>query len=327
MTRISSPLFSFDRLPELVEHVRAGVVHVSFEGAEGTGNGSGFLIQPLAADGAGAVVVTNAHVARGASRLWVRLHDGGEEEATVRLCDDSTDLALLSISIEPACTLELRPINNVRIGEFAIAIGSPYGLEGTVTAGIVSGLDRTMPAPNRVPIENMVQTDALINPGNSGGPLIGLDGRVIGVNDQTIVSTESGASGLGFAIPSDTVRLVYDEIVETGNDYVVRASLASRTVLRPFSFDERRLYAQKAGAMVTADPPARSPAAVAGLRRGDIIVAFNGRRVDEPGVLYAALDRRVIDVACDLEFIRDQSRQKTTVTPKERPLTNLRRNV
>jgi serine protease Do len=308
------------QLPELIERVRAGVVHVEFEGSQGIGNGSGFVIEPLGSDEAEGVVVTNAHVARGASRLWVRLRDGREDEAQVRLCDDSTDLALLSMSISSGAALPLRLLDEVRVGEFVIAIGSPYGLEGTVTMGIVSGLDRTMPAPNRVPIENMIETDALINPGNSGGPLIGLDGHVIGVNDQTIISADSGASGLGFPIPADTVHQVYEEIVETGNDYVVRASLAARTSLRPFSFEERRRFGQKAGALVVADPPHGTPAAGAGLRRGDVIVSFNGVVVDEPGDLYAALHRRVIGVECDLEYLRGEDRKRTTVVPKERPL-------
>ena len=317
--------FSIDRLPELVAHVRPGVVHVEFERSEGAGNGSGFMIAPLPGDEAEGIVVTNAHVARGAERLWVRLHDGREDEAHVRLCDDSSDLALLSISIRPGCTLPLRPLDDVRVGEFAIAIGSPLGLEGTVTAGIISGLDRTMPAPNRVPIHDMIETDALINRGNSGGPLIGLDGKVIGVNDQTIISAETGATGLGFAIPSETVRLVYEEIVQTGNDHVVRASVAARTALRSFTYDERRRFAQKAGALVVADPRESTPAGEAGLRRGDIIVSFDGRLVDEPGDLYAALSRKVIGVECELEYLRDDNRHRTKVVPTERPLTHPQR--
>jgi serine protease Do len=100
----------------------------------------------------------------------------------------------------------------------------------------------------------MIQMDALINPGNSGGPLIGMDGVVLGVNDQTIVSPETGASGLGFAIPSETVRLVYSEIVETGNNYVIRGTLAMKTAAQPFDFDERCQYRQKGGAIIVSHP-------------------------------------------------------------------------
>jgi len=311
---------ALEGLPGLIADVRSAVVHVEFEGPDGGGNGSGFMIHRLDGDNAAGIVVTNAHVARDATRLCVRLYDGCEDEAHVRICDDSTDLALLSISITAGRELDLRPVADARVGEFVIALGSPYGMEGTVTAGIISGLDRTMPAPNRVPIENMIQTDALINPGNSGGPLIGLDGRVVGVNDQTIISRATGASGLAFAIPSDTVRLVYEEIMETGNDFVVRASLSARTTLREFSFEERRRFSQKAGALVVADPPESTPAAQAGLRRGDIIVSFNGLLVDEPGDLYSALGRKVIGTPCELDFLRDQKRHRVTVVPRRRPI-------
>jgi serine protease Do len=310
-----------ERIPALVTEVQPGVVHIAFDGPEGPGNGSGFMIEPVGGDDSPGVVVTNAHVVRGASQIWVRLHDGSEDIARVRVCDESTDLALLTVSIPSATPLSMKPLGDVRVGEFVIALGSPYGLERTVTAGIISGLDRMMPAPNRVPIENMIETDALINPGNSGGPLIGLDGRVVGVNDQTIMAPTGGSTGLGFAIPCDTVRIIYEEIVETGNDYVIRATLMARTSLRPFSFEERKRYRQKAGAALIADPPAGTPAAVAGLRGGDVIIAFNGHVIEEPGDLYSALDRTVIGHSCQLEYLRGQKRERTIVVPCKRSNT------
>jgi S1-C subfamily serine protease len=313
-----SALTGLERIPALVSEVQPGVVHVSFEGPGGPGNGSGFMIQPLGEDDSPGVVVTNAHVARCSSRLCVRLHDGSEDIARVRLCDDSTDLALLTVSIPSAAPLSLKLLSETNVGEFVIAVGSPYGLERTVTAGIISGLERTMPAPNRVPIENMIETDALINPGNSGGPLIALDGRVVGVNDQTIMAPAGGSTGLGFAIPADTVQAVYAEIVETGNDYVIRATLMARTSVRAFSYEERKRYKQKAGAMLVAEPAAGTPAAVAGLRRADVIVAFNGHMVDEPGDLYSALDRHVIGQSCELEYLRGQNRFRTAIIPTKR---------
>jgi S1-C subfamily serine protease len=323
---IAIPPAGLLKIPDLVEQIRPAVIHVQFEREDGGGNGSGFMIEPLPKDPAEGIVVTNAHVAKGASRLTVRLLDGYEAEAAVRVCDDSTDLALLSIGVSAGRELELRPLASVRVGEPVIAVGSPYGMEGTVTAGIVSGLDRTMPAPNRVPIENMIQTDALINPGNSGGPLIGADGRVIGVNDQTIIGPETGASGLGFAIPSDTVRLVYEEIIETGNAFVIRATIAMRTTLRPFSYEERKRFGQKAGAVVVSVPGAEGPAAAAGIRKGDIVVSFNGRLVEEPGALYSELNRKVIGVPCVIEYIRDRARHSGSVVPKQRPVRSTKEN-
>jgi serine protease Do len=215
--------------------------------------------------------------------------------------------------------LELRAVRDVRIGEPVIALGSPYGLSGTVTLGIVSGLDRTMPAPNGIPIDNMVQTDALINPGNSGGPLVGFDGAVVGVNDQTIIMPGTGATGLGFAVPADTVRSVYEEICATGLPYVRRASLGVSTGLRAFTGEERARWGQHAGALIVADPRAGGPAAAAGLRRGDVIVAFDGEPVDEPGALYRLLDRDSIGRTCPLVAVRDGRRIEISVVPGERP--------
>jgi serine protease Do len=311
----ASDRFTIDRLPELVRHVQAGVVHIDFTGPAGGGNGSGFSIEPLAGDVVGGIVITNAHVANGADELRVRFSDGREQRASIRVCDDSSDLAILTVAEPAPAVLPLRSLVDVQVGEYVIAIGSPYGLEGTVTAGIISGLDRTMPAPNRVPIENMVQTDASINPGNSGGPLIGLDGRVIGVNDQTLIGADHLGTGLGFAIPSDTLKLIYEEIVETGQAFVTRASIATRTVLRRFDADERQHFGQKAGAAIVSPPRPDTPAARAGLRQGDIIVALNDVVVDEPGDLFAALNRRVIGVECTIAYLRDQQRQTTTIVP------------
>lgn len=308
---------SLSALPDLVERVRPAVVHVEASGGETDGGGSGFAIASRADDDP-CVIVTVAHVVRDASRVNVRFYDDTEHRAEVRLRDESTDLAFLRVPSVPIRTLELRPLAEVRLGELVMAIGSPYGLEGSITLGIVSGLDRTMPAPNRVPIDNMIQTDALINPGNSGGPLIGLDGLVVGVNAQSGVGPEPGSSGLAFAIPGETVRLLHDEICETGQDRVVRATLAASTTLRPFTFEERERWRQRAGALVVHDPQPGTPAEAAGLRRGDVIVSFDGCVVDEPGDLYRLLDRRAIGRKSAVEYIRDGERLEASVVPRER---------
>jgi S1-C subfamily serine protease len=138
-------------IPDLVDLVRPAVVHIEAASRSGRWNGSGFMIHPSSTDTARGVVVTNAHVARGAEELIVRLQGGYEERASTRVCDESTDLALLSIDVAAARDLPLRALDDVRVGEQVIALGSPYGMEGTVTAGIVSGVGRSMPAPNRGP--------------------------------------------------------------------------------------------------------------------------------------------------------------------------------
>jgi serine protease Do len=309
---------TLETLPELVAAVRPAVVHIDVETENASGNGSGFSIAVHESDDAAAVIATNHHVVGDARDIIVRLYDDTEHRATVRLLDPSTDLALLEIPEPALLSLELRPLGDVRVGEAVMAIGSPYGFEGTVTTGIVSGLDRTALAPGTdVPIDNMIQTDAVINPGNSGGPLIGLDGRVIGVSDQGIIGPH-GYTGTSFAIPAETVGVAYREICETGEDRIQRASLGVSTAIRRFTFDERRRWRQRAGALVFSEPRTGGPAAKAGLRKGDVIIALDGQIVDEPGDLYRMLDRSRMNRPCALAFLRGGERHDTTVTPHER---------
>jgi serine protease Do len=310
---------ALDELPDLVDAVRGAVVFVGVKGPDGAGNGSGFAIDPNPDDRAAAVVVTNSHVVERCEECKVLLEDGSEFDATVRLSDRITDIALLDVPERLDATLDLRPLAEVRIGEPVIAIGSPFGLTGTVTTGVVSGLNRSMPSPSGIPIDNMIQTDALINPGNSGGPLLGLDGRVLGVNDQVRVNTALfGSSGLGFAIPADTVRALYDEICETGDNEIRRGSIGVRLQFRSFRGAERSRWKQKGGAIVTDEPLAESPAVASGLHRGDVIVGFEGAAVEEPGAVVRLLNRSCIGRACTLSFIRDNTLHEVEITPRPR---------
>jgi serine protease Do len=310
---------TLDELPDLVDAVRTAVVFVGVKGPEGTGNGSGFAIDPDPNDAAAAVVVTNSHVVDGCEECKVLLEDGSEFEATVRLSDPVTDIALLDVSERLAATLELRPLAEVRIGESVMAIGSPFGLTGTVTTGIVSGLNRTMPSPSGIPMDNMIQTDALINPGNSGGPLLGLDGRVLGVNDQVRVNTAlAGSSGLGFAVPGDTVQALYDEICETGENRIHRGSIGLRLQFQSFHGPERSRLGQKGGAIVVDEPLAGSPAFLSGLHRGDVIVRFNSHPVQEPGAMVRLLNRTCIGRECSLTYLRENALSEIEITPRGR---------
>ena len=308
-------------LPSLIERVRAAVVYVAVKGERGVGNGSGFAIEPLANDGAAGVVITNMHVVDGCTTCSVLFDDEGglDLPAQVRATDPSTDVAILELAVRAPQTLGLRALAEVRVGEPVMAIGSPFGLAGTVTTGIVSALGRTMPAPNGIPIDNMVQTDALINPGNSGGPLIGLDGRVLGVNDQVRVNDVlHGSSGLGFAIPADTVLNVYREICATGERFVRRASIGVRLQYAAFSGEQKRLWGQRGGAIVIDEPESTSPAAKAGLHRNDIVIELDGERVFEPAAMFRLLDRSRIDRDCAISFVRDGSRLEACVRPRPR---------
>jgi S1-C subfamily serine protease len=311
---------TLETLPDLIEQVCVAVVDVRVSGGAGSGNGSGFAIEPAANDKDAGVIVTNAHVVAGGDSYTVRFHDGSECEAEIRLDDPSTDVALLRVPDQPPAFLPLRPLAQVRVGESVIAIGSPYGLDGTVTSGIVSGLNRTMPAPNGIPIDNMIQTDALVNPGNSGGPLIGFDGLVVGVNDQVRVNNVlQGSSGLGFAIPGDTVLAVYDEIYETGATAIRRAAIGVNLRLQFIPPEQLAAVSQRTGALVVDDPLAGSPAGAAGLRRGDVIVALDGVPVTAPGAIFRLLDRTRIAKQCEVRFLRDGSPQTAAIVPGERP--------
>lgn len=310
---------ALESLPDLVQEVLPCVVHIDVAGPEEPGNGSGFCIAPREDDSAACVVVTNAHVVSGGEAWTVRFYDDTEHEASLRVVDASTDVAILTVADPPLRTLDFRPLGAVRVAEPVFAVGSPYGLAGTVTSGIVSGLDRTMFAPNGIPMDNMVQTDALISPGNSGGPLVGLDGLVIGVNAQVRLDERRGApSGLGFAIPGDAVRAVYDEICTTRESRLRRATLGTRTQLRSFTPEERARWRQRAGAVVIDEPPEGTPAHAGGLRRGDVIVGLDGEVVDEPGALYRLLDRTRIGCECGVELVRAGERLRVTVVPRER---------
>ena len=248
---------------------------VAFIQNRGNGaSGSGFLM-----DGRGHVV-TNEHVVDGGRAFTVRFGEEGDPlPARLVGTDPSTDLAVLEIAPDeiPAETkpLELGSSEQLRPGDVAIAIGSPFGLSGTVTTGIISALDREIQAPNGFAISGVLQTDAAINPGNSGGPLLDAEGRVIGVNSQ-IASSSRQSSGVGFAVPVDTVKEVVPQLLEGGE--IERAYVGVSTTLAP----------EDEGAVVAAIAP-DGPAADSDLRPGDRITALEGREIKEPSDLSSAV--------------------------------------
>ena len=198
---------------EIYERSAAGVVDIAVTGGGGgfgqtAGEGSGFVLDKEGS------IVTNAHVVEGAGTITVTFANGEEAPATLVGADESTDVAIIDVDLpsEELTPLGLGTSADVEIGDPVVAIGSPFGLAGTVTSGIVSALDRTVDSPNGYPIAGAIQTDAAINPGNSGGPLLDATGKVIGVNAQ-IASNSGGNDGVGFAIPIDTVRQVAEKLV------------------------------------------------------------------------------------------------------------------
>jgi S1-C subfamily serine protease len=251
-------------------------------------------------------IVTNFHVLSGASEAGVRLNDGREFNAALRGVSPAHDLAVLRIETDgnrPAA-LPVGTSGDLKVGQKVFAIGNPFGLDWTLTTGIVSALDRSLPtADERNLIEHLIQTDAAINPGNSGGPLLDSAGRLIGVN--TLIYSPSGAyAGVGFAVPIDTVARVVPQLITQGE--YRRPALGIEV-----DEDLNRVITQRLGVQGVAvlRVPPGSAAAAAGLRGvvvsndgrvtpGDIIVALNGEKVDSVPLLLARLDElRVGDTA------------------------------
>jgi serine protease Do len=262
---------------EVVQRVAADPFESMFGGRSGTqtqaGLGTGFIMR---GDG---VIVTNAHVIAGATRISVMLRDGTTYPATAIGTDETNDLAVLKVK---ASNLPVAPIgdsDNLLVGEWAIAIGNPYGFmlgnsEPSVTAGVISGVGRNLVARGEGPSAyfDMIQTDASINPGNSGGPLVSASGEVIGVN-SSIYSTSGGSIGLGFAIPVNRVRRVAEDLLAHGR---VRRPWIGVRLEEPRTENPRELIVR--GATVAAITPG-SPAERAGLRVGDVITHVRTRTV------------------------------------------------
>jgi putative serine protease PepD len=228
-------------------------------------------------------------------------------EAELVGVDASTDIAVLDVDVpaEELTPLPLGDSASVRPGEAVVAIGSPFGLEGSITAGIVSAVGRTMRAPNGYSIAGSIQTDAPINTGNSGGPLIDAAGSVIGVNAQ-IESSSGGNEGVGFAIPIDTVRRVAE------------ALLAGEAVAYPYLGAQLTDAPSGGGAEIAAVQPG-SPAEEAGLREGDVVVAVDGRRIRSSGELVAAVGALDPGDAVTLRVTRDGEDRDIDVTLGTRP--------
>ena len=271
-----------------------------FDRGGSSAEGSGFVY-----DTAGHVI-TNEHVVSDASTIKVKLATGKTYTATLVGTDPSTDLAVLKIDA-PASVLKplaLGDSSAVQVGDGVVAIGSPFGLEQTVTAGIVSALHRQIQAPNRYTIGNAIQTDAAINHGNSGGPLIGLDGKVVGVNAQ-IESDSGDNAGVGFAIPSNTVKSVASQLISGGQ--VQHAYLGVS-------------ISDNAGGGVSVDQvKPGSPAGDAGLKAGDVITAIDGSSVEDTAALGLAVDAHAPGDKVSVTYTRGGASKTVTVTLGTRP--------
>ena len=289
-----------------VQRVGPAVVHIQVKGSHGEGAGSGFVFTP---DG---FILTNSHVVHGASSLFVSTPAGERFPADVVGDDPDTDLAVVRSSAG-ALSLPLGSSRKLAVGQLVIAIGNPLGFQNTVTAGVVSALDRTMRSRSGILIDGVIQTDAALNPGNSGGPLVDSRGQVVGVNTATIM----GAQGICFAIGADTARFVASRLIRDGR---VRRSYIGvmgqgvalhRRVVRYYDL------ATDSGLLVLNVVPG-APAHRGGLRERDIVVQFAGSTVANVDDLHRLLTDDRSGVDSEVQVVRGTELLKLTITPQPR---------
>lgn len=277
------------------------------------GVGSGFIV-----DKSG-YIVTNRHVVANSARITVRIDSGEEFTASVVGTDLETDLAVLKINAgRDLPFLKFGSSDNAEVGDWVIAVGSPFGLAKTVTAGIISQKKRETPYASA--FQKFIQTDAAINPGNSGGPLVNLDGEVIGINSQ--IATSSGEfSGIAFALPSDEALVVYEQIKANGR--VKRGYLGA--YLDTVKAEYAKIYglADLRGAIVVDIRDKQSAAAVAGLQTGDVVVELNGKRIDSANDLISRIASTQPDQSVEIVYMREigntMTRRVATLKLGERP--------
>jgi S1-C subfamily serine protease len=296
----------------------------------GEATGSGFVIDR------NGTILTNAHVVSGATKVTVQFADRHVVDATILGRDESTDLAVLKVS--DAKPSELDPLTmgssrGVQVGDPTIAIGNPFGLERTLTTGVVSATRRTIQAPNGFEIDGVIQTDAAINPGNSGGPLLDAAGRVIGINSQIETGgSGNGSVGIGFAIPIDTAKRLLPELEKNGR--INRGFLGVDSITVDKTLRDLNLPVDH-GALVQTVTPG-SPAAKAGISGGDIVAQLNGNEVRLGGDIVTAVDGKKVRTSDDLanaiarkkqgdkvkiDLIRDGRKLTVEATLAERPAT------
>jgi serine protease Do len=271
------------------------------------GAGSGFIISP---DG---LILTNHHVVGDADRVTVKLTDGREFTAKTIGTDPSSDVAVIKIEGRHFPVLPLGNSDAMEVGDWVIAAGNPFGLTHTITVGVISAKGRS--GLGITDFEDFIQTDAAINPGNSGGPLINLQGEVIGVN-TAIASRSGGYMGIGFAIPINMVKGVEQQLVTRGK--VVRGYLGVRIQeLTPAL--AQSLHIDTTEGVLVADVSKGSPAAKAGLKRGDVIVSFNGHAVQSPGQLRNTVAMTAPGTKAPVQVLRDNKKRELTIELGELP--------
>jgi S1-C subfamily serine protease len=272
------------------------------------GTGSGFVFTP---DG---LVLTNSHVVHKAGSITVTLTDCRRSQAELVGEDPHTDLAVLRIGASKLVAASLGDSRLVRVGQLVVAIGNPYGFHCTVTTGVVSALGRSLRARTGRLMDEIIQTDAALNPGNSGGPLVDSRGQVIGVNTAVILP----AQGICFAISSNTVQYVAASLIKDGRVRRSWVGVAGQNTPIPRALARAHGLQTKFGVLVMGLEP-NSPAALAGVKDGDIIVAFDERPVEGIDAFHRLLTDRLIGTPSPLAVIRGGERRTLRIVPQELP--------
>ena len=288
------------------EEVGPSVVNLEVRNRAGQrqGSGSGFILTP---DG---FVLTNSHVVHGAERIEVTLADGRHPDAHVVGDDPDTDLAVVRVYAPQLRPVRLGESRNTRVGQVAIAIGNPYGFQCTVTAGVVSALGRSFRANTGRLIDDILQTDAALNPGNSGGPLVNSRGEVIGVNTAVILP----AQGICFAIGIDTAKYVAGWLIKEGKIRRSFIGVGGQNVPLHRRLVRHYRLSAPSGVLVISVAPG-SPAALAGLREGDVLVEYNGQPVPSIDALHKLLTADQIGSRSHITAIRGTEKLELAITP------------
>lgn len=302
---------------ELLDHYSRAVIHaVEIAGpsvvkidADKRGSGSGFLFAP---DG---LIVTNSHVVHRTSAVTASLPDGSQGRADIIGEDRDTDLAVLRVNIAggPLPWVHFGDSSALRSGQVVVAIGNPYGFQHSVTSGVVSAVGRSMRSPSGRLMEDIVQTDAALNPGNSGGPLVTTTGAVVGVNTAVLLP----AQGLSLAIASNTVQFVVSALLHEGRVRRSFIGVTGQSVPVPRRLARAHQLAAASG-VLAASVETGSPADVAGLRAGDIILSFADRAIRGVDDLLRVLTADRIGVESPIVVLRGTGRRHLAVVPAER---------
>jgi serine protease Do len=273
------------------------------------GLGSGVIIDP------NGYIVTNNHVVEDADKIKIVLPDGREVSPEWVRTDPPTDLALIKIDAKDLFALELADSEKVEVGDIVLAVGNPFGLDKTVTQGIVSYIGRGVRVDSSINYSNYIQTDAAINPGNSGGPLVNLKGRIIGIN-SAIISRTSSYAGIGFAIPSNTVKFVVDQLRKS--EKVVRSYLGVQIQNLTLPLAKNFGLDVADGALVS-DVGTDTPASKAGLKSGDIILEFNGVKITDSQKLQNVVAQIPPGTEVKVVIWRDKKKKEITMKMEKMP--------